>query len=47
MLLNSYYILKHWSLSDTKAFGLDKSDVEIEEVPIVYQPILKLELERK
>ncbi|WP_291101464.1 MULTISPECIES: KUP/HAK/KT family potassium transporter [unclassified Flavobacterium] len=46
-LLNSYYLLKHWSLSDTRAYGLDKSDVEIEEVPIVYQPIAKLELERK
>lgn len=47
LLLNSYYMLKNCSLSDTRAFGLDKSDVEIEEVPFVYQPILKLELERK
>lgn len=47
LLLNSYYMLKNWSLSDTKAFGLDKSDVEIEEVAFVYQPITKLELERK
>jgi len=47
LLLNSYYMLKNWSLSDTRAFGLDKSDVEIEEVPFVYQPIIKLELERK
>jgi KUP system potassium uptake protein len=47
LLLNSYYMLKNWSLSDTRAFGLDKSDVEIEEVPFVYQPIVKLELERK
>ena len=46
-LLNSYYMLKHWSLSDTRAYGLDKSDVEIEEVAFVYQPITKLELERK
>jgi len=44
LLLNSYYMLKHWSLSDTRAYGLDKSDVEIEEIPFVYQPILKLEL---
>lgn len=47
MLLHSYYMLKNWSLSDTRAFGLDKSDVEIEEVPFVYQPIVNLELERK
>ncbi|TRX37564.1 KUP/HAK/KT family potassium transporter [Flavobacterium restrictum] len=47
MLLNSYYILKNMSLSDTRAFGLDKSDVVIEQIPIVYQPIARLELERK
>jgi KUP system potassium uptake protein len=46
-LLHSYYMLKNWSLSDARAYGLDKSDVEIEEVPFVYQPIVKLELERK
>lgn len=46
-LLNSYYMLKNWSLSDIRAFGLDKSDVEIEEVAFIYQPIAKLELERK
>ncbi|MBW4360968.1 KUP/HAK/KT family potassium transporter [Flavobacterium taihuense] len=47
LLLHSYYMLKNMSLSDTRAFGLDKSDVVIEEIPIVYQPITKLELERK
>ncbi|HEU4788443.1 MAG TPA: KUP/HAK/KT family potassium transporter [Flavobacterium sp.] len=47
LLLNSYYILKNMSLSDTRAFGLDKSDVVLEEIPIVYQPISKLELDRK
>lgn len=46
-LLHSYYILKNMSLSDARAFGLDKSDVEIEQVAFVYQPITKLELERK
>ncbi|WP_341537932.1 KUP/HAK/KT family potassium transporter [Flavobacterium aquariorum] len=47
LLLNSYYILKNMSLSDTRAFGLDKSDVVLEEIPIVYQPISKLDLDRK
>ena len=47
LLLNSYYMLKNMSLSDTRAFGLDKSNAVIEEIPIVYQPIAKLELERK
>jgi KUP system potassium uptake protein len=46
-LLHSYFWLKHLSLSDAKAFGLDKSDVLIESVPIVYQPISNLHLERK
>jgi len=47
LLLHAYYWLKHLSISDTKAFGLDKSDVEIEKIPIVYQPVAKLPLERK
>jgi len=46
-LLHSYYWLKNLSLSDAKAFGLDKSDVTVENVPIVYQPISNLQLERK
>ena len=46
-MLNSYFLLKYLSQSDAKAFGLDKSDVAIEKVPIVYQPISKLTLERK
>jgi KUP system potassium uptake protein len=47
LLLHSYYWLKSLSLSDEKAFGLDKSDVEIENVPIVYHSISKLQLKRK
>ena len=37
LLLKSFFILKNLGLSDIKAFGLDKSDVEIEEIPLVYQ----------
>ena len=47
LLLHSYYWLKGLSLSDSKAFGLDKSDVTIENIPIVYQPISNLQLNRK
>lgn len=47
LLLNAYYLLKSLSISDIKAFGLDKSDVEIEKIPIVYQPATQLDLERK
>lgn len=47
LLLNGYFALKQLSQSDERAFGLDKSDVVIEQVPLVYQPIGKLELIRK
>ena len=46
-LLTSYFWLKKLSLSDEKAFGLDKSDVAIEEFPMVYSPVTNLELNRK
>ena len=46
-LLTSYFWLKRLSLSDEKAFGLDKSDVEIENVPMIYSPASNLELNRK
>lgn len=47
ILLNSYFFLKRMSLSDEKAFGLDKSDVEVEYTPLVYHPFEKLELVRR
>ena len=46
-LLTSYFWLKKLSLSDEKAFGLDKSDVRIEEYPMVYSPTLNIPLHRK
>jgi len=46
-LLKSYFILKRLSISDEKAFGLDKSDVAIENVPMVYHPVSNVVLERK
>ena len=46
-LLTSYFWLKKLSLSDEKAFGLDKSDVEIEEYPMVYVPTQNVSLKRK
>jgi KUP system potassium uptake protein len=47
LLLNSYKYLKHFGISDEKAFGLDKSDVIIEHVPLLYQPISKIDLKRE
>lgn len=46
LLLNAYFFLKHLGQSDEKAFGLDRSDVIVEQVPLVYQPVQKLTLER-
>jgi len=46
ILLNSYFLIKHYGQSDEKAFGLDKSDVIIEEYPLVYQPIAASQLKR-
>ncbi|HLO44428.1 MAG TPA: KUP/HAK/KT family potassium transporter [Leadbetterella sp.] len=38
LLLNAYFKLKHLGQSDEKAFGLDKSDVIVEDIPLIYQP---------
>jgi len=46
LLLNAYFKLKQYSLSDEKAFGLDKSDVVIEDIPLLYQPINNIQLTR-
>lgn len=46
LLLEAYFALKSLSQSDEKAFGLDKSDVITEHVPLVYQPIRELSLTR-
>ena len=46
MLLKSYFLLKDMSLSDEKAFGLDKSDVIVENIPLVYHPVSNIELKR-
>ncbi len=46
-LLRGYFLLKRMGLSDEKAFGLEKSDVEIEQIPLVYQPITNIKLDRE
>lgn len=46
LLLNSYFFLKRLGQSDEKAFGLDKSDVVVELVPLVYHPVRQVELLR-
>jgi KUP system potassium uptake protein len=46
LLLNSYFFLKGLGQSDEKAFGLDKSDVVVEDIPLVYHPVQQIELTR-
>ena len=46
LLLQGYFQLKRLGQSDTKAFGLEKSDVIIEAVPMIVSPYTKLDLYR-
>ena len=46
MMLKCYFFLKAMGLSDEKAFGLDKSDVVVEQIPLLYQPAGKIDLVR-
>ncbi len=46
LILQSYFFLKHLGQSDEKAFGLDKSDVEVEQIPFVYHPSSNIVLVR-
>ncbi len=46
LLLNTYFFLKRLGQSDEKAFGLDKSDVVVEQVPLIYQPVQQMDLGR-
>ena len=45
-ILNSYFLLKHMSLSDDKSFGLDTSETRTEKIPLVINPITKMDLKR-
>lgn len=47
ILLNTYFLLKRISLSDEKAFGLDKSDVIVEYIPLIYEPVTNVQLIRE
>jgi KUP system potassium uptake protein len=46
LILNSYFFLKRLGQSDEAAFGLDKNDVQIEQIPLVYQPTKQIEITR-
>lgn len=46
IILDMYFLMKHISLSEEKAFGLDTSSVAIEKVPLVIAPVRELNLKR-
>ena len=47
LMLQSYFFLKRMGQSDERAFGLDKSDVEVEHIPLLYQPASIIDLTRQ
>jgi KUP system potassium uptake protein len=47
VLLNTYFLLKRLGQRDETAFGLDKSDVVVEQIPLVYQPVSNMDLKRE
>jgi len=46
IIMDWYFLLKHMSLSDEKAFGLDMDDVTLEKVPLVIAPVKEVPLKR-
>jgi len=46
IIMNGYFILKRFSLSEEKGFGLDSSNVKIEQVPVIIAPPKDLGLRR-
>lgn len=46
LLLNAYFFLKRLGQKDEKAFGIDRHDLTVEKVPLVYQPLPPFNLTR-
>jgi KUP system potassium uptake protein len=46
IVLDIYFLLKEWSLSEERAFGLDTSSVTVEKVPLVVSPAREMKLKR-
>jgi KUP system potassium uptake protein len=45
-ILNSYFAIKHFALSEDKAFGLDSSETVVEKLPLVVMPVSNIHLHR-
>ncbi len=46
VVLNAYFFLKKFSISEAKAFGLDSSSVKIEKFPMIITPMKECNLKR-
>jgi len=46
LILKAFFYLKKISLNDRRAFGIDKSDVVTEHIPLIYQSIQNMEMVR-
>lgn len=46
IILNVYFFLKRFSLSEAKAFGLDSSSVKVEKFPLIISPPKEVNLKR-
>ncbi len=46
VILNAYFMLKKFSISEAKAFGLDSSSVKIEKFPMIISPAKDINLKR-
>jgi len=46
LILNIYFVMKHFSLSEAKAFGLDSSSVKVEKFPMVISQPKELAMRR-
>ena len=46
LLLNAYFFLKKLGQREEKAFGLDKNDVVVDDIPLVYHPAPQVALTR-
>lgn len=47
LTLKAYFFLQKMAQNDEKAFGLDKSDVLVEQIPLIYQPVGVVNLKRR
>lgn len=46
LILNFYFLLKNFSLSESKAFGLDTSSVKVEKFPMIFRVPADINLKR-